>query len=120
MIAVCETEAVWTRAPGKRYSRASGGAGVYILREDGTKVLDGSSGAAVSCLGHGHADVTNAIVKQAQQLAFAHSSFFASDPAQELARMMTKSSGGHFEKMLILNSGLLTCCAVMTQRLTGE
>ncbi|ETN41299.1 uncharacterized protein HMPREF1541_03234 [Cyphellophora europaea CBS 101466] len=100
-----EPAAVWTRAPGKQYSRASGGAGVYLVREDGTKVLDGSSGAAVSCLGHGHADVTAAIVQQAQQLAFAHSSFFASEPAQKLARMLTKSSGGAFEKLLILNSG---------------
>lgn len=97
--------AVWTRAPGKHYTRASGGAGVYIVRENGTRVLDGSSGAAVSCLGHGHAGVTAAIVQQAQQLAFAHSSFFANESSQRLAEMLTKSSGGAFDKLLILNSG---------------
>lgn len=100
-----ESAAVWTRAPGKHYARASGGAGVYIVSEDGTKVLDGSSGAAVSCLGHGHAGVTAAIVQQAQQLAFAHSSFFANKSSQRLGEMLTKSSGGAFGKLLILNSG---------------
>jgi adenosylmethionine-8-amino-7-oxononanoate aminotransferase len=105
MIATPEAGAVWTRAPGKQYDRASGGAGVYIVREDGSKVLDGSSGAAVSCLGHGHAAVTAAIVQQAQHLAFAHSSFFASQSAQTLAKMLTKSSHEAFDKLLILNSG---------------
>ena len=102
-----ESGAVWPRVPGKQYSKARGGSGVYILREDGGKVLDGSSGAAVSCLGHGHSGVTAAIVQQAQQLAFAHSSFFANKSSQTLADMLTKSSEGAFEKLLILNSGKL-------------
>jgi adenosylmethionine-8-amino-7-oxononanoate aminotransferase len=99
------TGAVWTRTPGKTYARAREGAGVYVVREDGSKVLDGSSGAAVSCLGHGCEDVIEAIVDQARQLAFAHSSFFASRPAQELAAILIDSSEGAFEKLLILNSG---------------
>ena len=37
------------------------GRGVYLYDQNGKQYFDGSGGAAVSCLGHGDADVTNAI-----------------------------------------------------------
>ncbi|MGH6713353.1 MAG: aspartate aminotransferase family protein, partial [Bradyrhizobium sp.] len=32
--------------------RAVGGEGVWLIAEDGKRILDASGGAAVSCLGH--------------------------------------------------------------------
>ncbi len=97
--------AVFHRSLTKEYNTASGGDGVYIVHPDGTKTLDGSSGAAVSCLGHGHAAVIEAIVEQAKKMAFAHTSFFTSDPAEQLAALLTEQSDGAFSNVMFLNSG---------------
>jgi len=47
------------------------------------RILDGSGGAAVSCLGHQHPRVIEAIARQASKLAYAHTGFFSSEPAEE-------------------------------------
>mgnify|MGYP000499905971 CR=1 FL=1 len=57
------------------------GEGVYLYTEDGRRILDGSGGAAVSCLGHQHPRVVDAIARQAARLAYAHTGFFTSEPA---------------------------------------
>ena len=75
------------------------------MHPDGSRTLDGSSGAAVSCLGHGHPAVIEAICLQTRKLAFAHTSFFTSDPAEELATFLTKASDGAFTNVMFLSSG---------------
>lgn len=97
---------IFHRSLSKDYPTAAAGQGVYIISPDGTKILDGSSGAAVSCLGHGNPDVIEAIIEQARRMAFAHSSFFTSDPAEELASLLIDSSDGAFSKVLFLSSGM--------------
>ena len=57
---------------------AAGASGCYIYDTSGKSYLDGSGGAAVSCLGHGDKDVIAAIKKQADVLSFAHTGFFLS------------------------------------------
>ncbi len=64
---------------------AVGGQGVHLLDADGRSYIDASGGAAVSCLGHGHPDVTAALHAQADRLAYAHTSFFTNEPAERLA-----------------------------------
>ena len=60
---------------------AIGGEGVWLISEDGRRILDGSGGAAVSCLGHRHPRVVEAMARQASKLAYAHTGFFSSEPA---------------------------------------
>jgi adenosylmethionine-8-amino-7-oxononanoate aminotransferase len=67
---------------------AVGGQGVHLLDADGRSYIDASGGAAVSCLGHGHPDVTVALHAQADRLAYAHTSFFTNEPAERLAEML--------------------------------
>lgn len=105
MIMSSDSSAIFHRSLTKEYDVASGGAGVYLVQPDGTRTLDGSSGAAVSCLGHGHTVVIEAIVEQARKLAFAHSSFFTSDPAEELAHFLIEQSAREFSKVMFLSSG---------------
>ena len=64
---------------------ARGGQGVHLIDADGRSYIDASGGAAVSCLGHGHPDVTAALHVQADKLAYAHTSFFTNEPAEALA-----------------------------------
>ena len=65
--------------------KAIGGEGVWLIAEDGRRVLDASGGAAVSCLGHQHPRVLEALSRQTSKLAYAHTSFFSSEPAEALA-----------------------------------
>ncbi|MGY3696534.1 adenosylmethionine-8-amino-7-oxononanoate aminotransferase [Bradyrhizobium sp. USDA 3240] len=75
--------------------KAIGGDGVWLIAEDGHRILDSSGGAAVSCLGHQHPRILAAIVKQASKIAYAHTGFFSSEPAEELAeRLVGHEPGG--------------------------
>jgi adenosylmethionine-8-amino-7-oxononanoate aminotransferase len=73
---------------------AVGGHGVYLVTADGREILDGSGGAAVSCLGHQHPRVLEAMARQAGKLTFAHTGFFTSEPAEELADELTGHEPG--------------------------
>ncbi|TIL66320.1 aspartate aminotransferase family protein [Mesorhizobium sp.] len=64
---------------------AAGGKGIELFDRDGRAYIDASGGAAVSCLGHGHPEVTAALHAQADKLAYAHTSFFTNEPAETLA-----------------------------------
>ena len=64
---------------------AVSGQGVTLTDSQGKTYIDASGGAAVSCLGHGHADVIAAIHEQTDKLAYAHTSFFTTEVAEELA-----------------------------------
>ncbi|EJN12665.1 adenosylmethionine-8-amino-7-oxononanoate aminotransferase [Bradyrhizobium sp. YR681] len=75
--------------------KAIGGEGVYLFAEDGRRIIDASGGAAVSCLGHQHPRVIAAMAKQASTLAYAHTAFFSSEPAEALAeRLVGHEPGG--------------------------
>lgn len=68
------------------------GQGVYLYDANGKQYLDASGGAAVSCLGHGHPDVLAAMHAQIDQLAYAHTSFFTTDVAEELATHLIRTA----------------------------
>lgn len=73
------------REPGHRYPIAARGEGVYLYDTEGKQYLDGSGGAAISCLGHGHPAVIRAIQKQSERMAFAHTTFFTNEAQETLA-----------------------------------
>jgi adenosylmethionine-8-amino-7-oxononanoate aminotransferase len=73
---------------------AVGGDGVWLIAEDGRRVLDASGGAAVSCVGHQHPRVLAAISRQASKLVYAHTSFFSSEPAEALAEQLVGHEPG--------------------------
>ena len=81
------------------------GKGVYLIDENHKKYLDASSGAAVSCLGHSCENVHNAAKKQIEKIAYAHTSFFTSQPAEELADALIQKSNHDFDKVYFLSGG---------------
>jgi len=84
---------------------AVGGDGLYIVDSEGKRYLDASGGAAVSCLGHGDADVIAAIKEQLDALAFAHTAFFSSHPAEKLADRLITSAPEGIEMVYFLSGG---------------
>ena len=79
--------------------------GCYIYDQFGKSYLDGSGGAAVSCLGHGDPDIISAIKSQADQLSFAHTGFFTSEPAEELTELLIKHAPGDLDRVYLVSGG---------------
>jgi adenosylmethionine-8-amino-7-oxononanoate aminotransferase len=85
--------------------KAVGGDGVWLIAEDGRRILDASGGAAVSCLGHQHPHVLEAIRKQASKLAYAHTGFFSSEPAEALAEELVGHEPGGLAYAYFVSGG---------------
>ena len=79
--------------------------GCYIIDENGKQYLDGSGGAAVSCLGHGDPDVIKAVQDQTSKMAFAHTGFFSSDPAEELAELLIDNAPDELDRVYFVSGG---------------
>ena len=84
---------------------AVGGDGVFLIDETGKRYLDASGGAAVSCLGHGDAGVIAAIKDQLDSLAYAHTGFFTSRPAEELADLLIEGAPAGIDRVYFMSGG---------------
>jgi adenosylmethionine-8-amino-7-oxononanoate aminotransferase len=84
---------------------AVAGDGCYIVDAAGRRYLDGSGGAAVSCLGHSDPDVRAALHAQLDRLAFAHTGFFTSDPAEALADMLIEAAPAGIDRVYLVSGG---------------
>ncbi|MEZ5723971.1 MAG: aspartate aminotransferase family protein [Paracoccaceae bacterium] len=73
---------------GPELPRAVAGDGVWITDAEGRRYIDGSGGAAVTSLGHGNAEVLDAMRAQMDAIAYAHTSFFTTDAAESLAERL--------------------------------
>lgn len=81
------------------------GQGIRLYLRDGRSVIDGSAGAAVACIGHGNRRVAEAIGTQAGQLAYAHTGFFTSEPAEALADLLLADEPGGLTHAYFVSSG---------------
>lgn len=84
---------------------AVGGRGIEIFDISGKAYIDASAGAAVSCLGHGHPTVTEAIKVQLERLAYAHTSFFTTDVAERLADHLIEHAPAGLSHVYFVSGG---------------
>lgn len=84
---------------------AAGGEGPYVVDANGNRYLDASGGAAVSCLGHHHPVVIDAIKNQLDRIPYAHSSFFTSEPAELLADDLVAQAPGDLDRVYFVSGG---------------
>jgi adenosylmethionine-8-amino-7-oxononanoate aminotransferase len=84
---------------------AVGGHGVWLVEQGGRKVLDASGGAAVSCLGHQHPRIVEALHRQVGQLCYAHTSFFSNQAAEELAEELVGHEPGGLAQAYFVSGG---------------
>lgn len=96
---------IFHRTPGKPLATVVAGEGSYLIDAQGRRYYDGSGGAAVSCLGHANAEVRQAVLAQMQKIEYAHTSFFTSEPAEELADMLASRSPAELNHVYFLSSG---------------
>jgi adenosylmethionine-8-amino-7-oxononanoate aminotransferase len=93
-----------------RHSRISpptavAGEGCYLIDSTGKRYLDGSGGAAVSCLGHSDPEITQAIKDQIDRLAFAHTGFLTSEPAEALADLLIEHAPPGLDRVYLVSGG---------------
>src|SRR3546814_11486590 len=86
---------VFHRSPKQQLAYAVRGQGIELFDQDDKSYIDASGGAAVSCLGHGHPVVIQAIQDKLDRLAYAHSSFFTTQAAEEPAGFLRERPPGH-------------------------
>lgn len=84
---------------------AVGGEGCWLIDANGKRYLDGSGGAAVSCLGHGDREVTEAVKAQMDKLAFAHTGFLTSEPAEALADALIAKAPDGIDRVYFVSGG---------------
>ncbi len=83
---------------------AVGGDGCYLIDADGKRYLD-CGDAAVSCLGHSNPAVVQAVQEQVEKIAFAHTGFMTSEPAEALADLLIKHAPGDLDRVYFVSGG---------------
>lgn len=96
---------IFHRNPALTLPTAARGEGCYLIDADGQRYFDGSGGAAVSCLGHNHPYVIEAMKRQMETLEYAHTSFFSSEPAEQLANLLAGQSPSTLGNVYFLSGG---------------
>ncbi|AOI95510.1 aspartate aminotransferase family protein [Burkholderia sp. LA-2-3-30-S1-D2] len=96
---------VFHRAPRATLPVAVAGDGIEIIDSTGKRYIDACGGAAVSCLGHSNQRVIDAIKRQVQQLPYAHTSFFTTDVAEDLADRLVEAAPAGLEHVYFVSGG---------------
>jgi adenosylmethionine-8-amino-7-oxononanoate aminotransferase len=81
----------------KQYPTAVRGEGCWIVTSDGRRFLDASGQAAVVGIGHGVQEIGRAMAGQSNQIAFAHTTQFHSEPAEKLAARVLAIAPRNFQ-----------------------
>ena len=84
---------------------AVGGEGIFLHTADGRRIIDGSGGAAVACLGHRHPRVNAAIAEQLSKVAYVHTALFSNEAAEELADFLLADAPGGLSHAYFCSSG---------------
>ncbi len=96
---------VFPRHSRKSLPTVARGEGPFLYDTSGKAYFDGSGGAAVSCLGHSDAAVTKAIKAQVDSVAFAHTGFFTSEPAELLAEKLVRHAPEGLDRVYLVSGG---------------
>ncbi|MDG3579306.1 aspartate aminotransferase family protein [Rhizobium sp. YJ-22] len=93
------------RAIHSRLPVAVGGKGIELFDAEGKAYIDASGGAAVSCLGHSHPAVIAALHEQLDRLAYAHTGFFTSQAAEDLADLLVEGAPEGLGHVYLVSGG---------------
>lgn len=81
------------------------GEGAYVYDEHGNRYLDGLAGLFVSQVGHGRAEIADAIAEQARELAYFPIWTYAHPRAIELADRLADLAPGDLNRVFFTGSG---------------
>jgi hypothetical protein len=96
---------VFYRKLKRDYPLAVRGEGVYLYGADGKRWLDASGGAFVANLGHGVAEIGDAMAEQARKVGYLNGTAFTHEPVEQLAVELAALSPGDLKYCYFLGSG---------------
>ncbi len=96
---------VFYRKLTRRYPSIVRGEGCYLIGDDGRRYLDACGGAFVANLGHGVAEVADAVGAQARRLGYVNGTMFTHGPVEELAGEIARLCPGDLDLVYPLASG---------------
>lgn len=99
------SHSIFGRAPKLDLPTAVAGDGIYLIDSEGNRYLDACGGAAVSCLGHTPKKVIDRACQQLQTMAFAHTGFFTSEPAEQLADVLVSQAPDGIDHVYFVSGG---------------
>ncbi len=79
--------------------------GIEIVDSQGKGYIDASGGAAVSCLGHGHPAVLEALHAQLDRIAYAHTGFFTTEVAEQLGERLVEDAPEGLDHVYLVSGG---------------
>ena len=91
--------------PSSGLPKIAWGKGIALVDAEGKRYLDGSSGPAVYCLGHGNEEVNAAISAQLDRIAHGYRYTFTSDPLEELQSIIAERCGGSLKHSVVVTGG---------------
>jgi adenosylmethionine-8-amino-7-oxononanoate aminotransferase len=97
MSTATSASSLFSRNLRKQYPIAVRGEGCWIVASDGRRYLDASGQAAVVSIGHGVQEIGRAMAAQSNQIAFAHTTQFHSEPAERLAARVLALAPHNFQ-----------------------
>lgn len=106
-------EHVWFHATSQQSLRSAGGLtvfskgeGCYLIDEDGRRYLDGLSGGAfVTNVGHGRAEIADAMAEQARELAYVSPYNFVAPSTVKLAGVVADLAPGDLDRVFFTSGG---------------
>src|SRR4026207_1089359 len=89
----------------RRFPLITKGEGCWLVDEEGKRYLDGCGGAFVANLGHGVAEIGQAMADQAGRIAYVNGTAFTHEPVEQLAVEVAALSPGDLNRVYPLCSG---------------
>lgn len=96
---------VFYRRLTKTFPRIVAGEGCWLVDAEGRRYLDACSGAFVASLGHGNAEIADAMADQARRLAYVNGTAFTHDAVESLAAELAATLPGDLDYLYFLSSG---------------
>jgi adenosylmethionine-8-amino-7-oxononanoate aminotransferase len=81
------------------------GEGCWLEDADGKRYLDAAGGAFVASLGHGNAEVAEAMATQARRVAYVNGTAFTTGVVEQLATELAATLPGDLDHLYFLSSG---------------
>jgi adenosylmethionine-8-amino-7-oxononanoate aminotransferase len=81
------------------------GDGIYLYDGAGKRYLDACGGAMVCSIGHGVAEVADALADQARTIAYVNGTAFTNEPVEALAALLVSKAPAGLDRVYFLNSG---------------
>lgn len=101
-----QTEFLLDRHLHRSFPVVTGASGNFLYLEDGRTVFDATSGAAVSCIGHGHQRVIKAISALMDTgMPYLATTFWACEIVEELCKELIKGTDGKMARIYLTGSG---------------